>query len=679
MIPDFPFAALVALDELRLALRLAAIDRRLSVLLRGDKGAGKTTAARGLRELMPGAGIGIGSASGIVGRTVVDGPSADSARGDDDAVCGVDGFAGRDSEIAPFVNLPIGATEDRILGGLDIARAMNGEPVLKPGLLAAAHGGILYIDEVNLLPDHLADAMLDAVASGVHVVEREGISARQDADFVLIGSMNPEEGTLRPQLLDRFALVVDVAAPLDPADRRIAVERRLAFDRDPVAFAEAWRAHQDALAADVRRARNALAAVVVDTELLDLISQQVCAYGVRSLRADLAIVRASRALAALEGVAAVTADHVARVLPLALRHRASHASRLPEAPPPPSTANADGTTSADANGSAHGDRDRNLSARSGGNDSGAQLDDAPRRPADDAGDGDTGSPRERVFAPLPIDMPRIVVPGRSDASAAVPASRATAATAAAASASAGAPLARGPAIGGRQTDEPRELDVRATIVHAIGQAGALGQPGALGQTSAIGQGGSIRPRRDDLHEVVRKPTGRRRYLFAIDASGSQAAQQRMRLVKGAVEGLLGSSVRRGDEVAIVTFRGPEAEIALQPTSDANTARQALQYLPTGGRTPLAHALDLAAGLVTDDTVFILLTDGRANVALHSDDPWTDALDAASRVACPALVIDSESGPNAAGRAREIAARMRAMYQPLSALDGHVLIDLVRPM
>ena len=140
---------------------------------------------------------------------------------------------------------------------------MNGEPALKPGLLAAAHGGILYIDEVNLLPDHLADAMLDAVASGVHVVEREGISARQDADFVLIGSMNPEEGTLRPQLLDRFALVVDVTAPLDPAERRVAVERRLAFDRDPAAFAEAWRAHQEALARDLRARESALAIVAV--------------------------------------------------------------------------------------------------------------------------------------------------------------------------------------------------------------------------------------------------------------------------------------------------------------------------------------------------------------------------------------------------------------------------------
>jgi magnesium chelatase subunit D len=573
--PDFPFAALVALDDLRLALRLAAIDRRLSVLLRGDKGAGKSTAARGLGGLHRG---------------------------------------------SPFVNLPIGATEDRILGGLDIARAMNGEPALKPGLLAAAHGGILYIDEVNLLPDHLADAMLDAVASGVHVVEREGISARQDAEFVLIGSMNPEEGTLRPQLLDRFALVVDVTAPLDPVERRIAVERRLAFDRDPAAFAETWRAPQEALARDLRRAKGALAGVAVEAELLDLVSQQVCAHGVRSLRADLAIVRASRALAALEGVATVTAHHVARVLPLALRHRMSQASRSPEVPPSLASPPPSSSTNTEADNSAGGAADLN---------------------------GDA------MFAPLPIAMPRIVAPGRPDTSGPAAAMSPQAATATAA--------ARGPAIGARQTAEPRELDLRASVVHAIGHTG------------------SARPRPDDLHEIIRKPVGSRRYLFAIDASGSQAAQQRMRLVKGAVDGLLGNSVRRGDEVAIVTFRGPSAEIALAPTSDADSARQALHYLPTGGRTPLAHALELAAGLVTDDTVFILLTDGRANVALHSDDPWADALAAASRMACPALVIDSEAGPNAVGRAREIATRMRAIYQPLGSLDGHALIDLVRPM
>lgn len=581
-ISEFPFAALVALDDLKLALQLAAIDRRLSVLLRGDKGAGKSTAARGLGALL---------------------------------------------QDAPFVNLPIGATEDRILGGLDIARTLNGEPALKPGLLAAAHGGILYIDEVNLLPDHLADAMLDAVASGVHVVEREGLSARQDADFVLIGSMNPEEGTLRPQLLDRFALVVDVSAPLDPAARRMAVERRLAFDRDPAAFAEAWRAYQEALAGELARARRALADVTIHEELLDLVSEQVCAHGVRSLRADLAIVRAARALAALEGVETVTSDHIARVVPLALRHRISSASRLPEAPPPPPPPPPSHSSSNPP------DSDGNANDGPGGNGSG-----------------------EAMFAPLPMSMPRIVAPGRAEAAGRAPAMSPPAAS----GANAAAAVARGPAIGARQVADPREMDVRASIVHAIGHTG------------------SARPRRDDLHEVVRKPIGGRRYLFVIDASGSQAARQRMRLVKGAVDGLLGNSVRRGDEVAIVSFRGPSAEIVLAPTSDAEAARQALHYLPTGGRTPLAHAFELAAGLVTDDTVFILLTDGRANVALHSEDPWADALAAATRVACPALVIDSEAGPNASGRAREIAAGMRATYQSLDAIDSRALIDLIRP-
>jgi magnesium chelatase subunit D len=186
---------------------------------------------------------------------------------------------------------------------------------------------------------------------------------------------------------------------------------------------------------------------------------------------------------------------------------------------------------------------------------------------------------------------------------------------------------------------------------------------------------------EDLHEVVRAPIGGRRYLFVIDASGSQAVQQRMRLVKGAVEGLLGHSVRRRDEVAIISFRGPGAEIALTPTSDLESARQALRYLPTGGRTPLAHALELAATLVTDDTILVLLTDGRANVATTTEDPWTDALTAASQVSCAALVIDSEAaaaGLRPLGRAAEIAARMRATHVSLDSLDQQGLVEILRP-
>src|ERR1700733_3235276 len=194
--PWYPFSAIVGQEEMKLALLLAAVDWRISVVLRGDKGAGKTTAARGLAALLPS-------------------PS-------------------------PFINLPIGATEDRLLGGLHLERALKGDPALKPGLLSEAHGGVLYVDEINLLPAHLGDALLDAASSGINTVEREGLSASHPAEFVLLGSMNPEEGSLRPQLLDRFALSVTVCAPLDPAERQLVMERRMAFDRAPASFLEEW-------------------------------------------------------------------------------------------------------------------------------------------------------------------------------------------------------------------------------------------------------------------------------------------------------------------------------------------------------------------------------------------------------------------------------------------------------
>jgi magnesium chelatase subunit D len=264
---------------MKLALLLAAVDWRISVLLRGDKGAGKTTAARGLATLLP--------------------------------------------HPSPFINLPIGATEDRLLGGLHLERALKGDPALKPGLLSEAHGGVLYVDEINLLPAHLGDALLDTASSGVNVIEREGHSASHAAEFVLLGSMNPEEGVLRPQLLDRFALAVDIAATFDPAMRQTVIERRIAFERDPSIFQTQWSPMEQQLRDQISHARNRIHKIVCSNEILAQITATICDSGVRSLRADLAVVRASIAYAALAADETVTTEHVSTVLPLVLAHRAS--------------------------------------------------------------------------------------------------------------------------------------------------------------------------------------------------------------------------------------------------------------------------------------------------------------------------------------------------------------------
>src|SRR5580698_5209796 len=287
--PVYPFSAIVGQDQMKLALLLAAVDWRLGVLLRGDKGAGKTTTARALAEVLP--------------------------------------------KPARFVNLPIGITEDRLLGGMDIGSTLKGEPVLRPGLLAEANGGVLYVDEVNLLPDHLGDALLDAAATGFHTVEREGFSAMQEAQFVLMGSMNPEEGTLRPQLLDRFALVVDIYVTNEVTERRAVVERRMSYDTAPVVFADLWLEEQTHLQRQVATARLLLPSVRCSGEMLDRISTIVCERGVLSLRADLAIARASCAQAALLGSDVVTEEHTDAVLPLALAHRVGRAPQPPQPPP----------------------------------------------------------------------------------------------------------------------------------------------------------------------------------------------------------------------------------------------------------------------------------------------------------------------------------------------------------
>ncbi|KAB0680433.1 magnesium chelatase ATPase subunit I [Aureimonas leprariae] len=313
---SYPFSAIVGQEEMKRALLLAAVDPRIGgILVFGHRGTGKTTAIRGLAGLLP--------PMRVTGDCRYNCDPADER--DRCPQCAKDAANGRAKSRkapVPVVDLPLGATEDRVAGALDLEKALvSGEKAFEPGLLARAHRGFLYIDEVNLLEDHLVDLLLDVSASGFNVVEREGLSVRHAARFVLVGSGNPEEGELRPQLLDRFGLSVEVASPGDVATRVEVVKRRDAFDRDPRAFAESWKRKDAALRARIGKARDALSSVATSDAVLEQAAALCLALGVDGLRGELTLVRAARALTALEGGAAVTAGAVRAVAVSALRHR----------------------------------------------------------------------------------------------------------------------------------------------------------------------------------------------------------------------------------------------------------------------------------------------------------------------------------------------------------------------
>ncbi len=312
----FPFSAIVGQEEMKLAILVAAVDPGIGgVLVLGDRGTGKSTAVRALAALLPkisavdGCAYGCDPASGT--------PSCEH--------CAPRKAAGKLKGVpkaVPVVDLPLGATEDRVVGALDLERALSqGVKAFEPGLLARANRGFLYIDEVNLLEDHLVDLLIDVAASGENRVEREGLSVCHPARFVLVGSGNPEEGELRPQLLDRFGLAVEVGTPTDLKLRVEVVKRRDAFERAPEAFVAQWQPEDDRIRRRLVAARKRLPAVTLSDDMLARAAQLCMALGTDGLRGELALMRAARALAAYEGTAEVGEDHLRRMAAPALRHR----------------------------------------------------------------------------------------------------------------------------------------------------------------------------------------------------------------------------------------------------------------------------------------------------------------------------------------------------------------------
>jgi magnesium chelatase subunit D len=588
----YPLSAIVGQDDLKLALLLHAVDPKLGgVLIRGEKGSGKSTAARALATLLP--------------------PDETGSP-------------------APFVELPIGATEDRVVGTLDLEGALlEGRSRLRPGLLAAAHGGVLYVDEVNLLADHLVDVLIDAAAFGVNRIERDGLEAVHPSRFVLVGSMNPEEGELRPQLLDRFGLAVEVRAPRRPELRTEVVRRRLAFDAAPDTFADRFADDEEGLRCAIAEAAALLGEIVVPDEVLALISRLCAELDAEGLRADLVLARGVAAAAALDGRKEATADDVIRLAPLALAHRRRRGPL-----------DAPGLSSEELAGALERAADEPEFEPDGTE----RPDEAPM-----PGLQDPRPPAPGVSLGLKTQRPSGVLGRRNRALA-----------------------DRGGIVAARPSPEGvTDIAIAATV-----------QAAAARRATAPGIGPLVE--RADLRQAVREARTANLVVLCVDASGSMGADSRIEAAKGAALALLLDAYQRRDRVALVTFAGEQAQVALRPTGSVEVAQARLADLPTGGRTPLGPGLRAALEVVRAAAhrdperrpVIVVVTDGRAT---SPGDATAVALDAATEIAAAgieALVVDAETGDVRLGLARQLAETMGAHYTALPDLRADALARVV---
>ncbi|PWD44020.1 magnesium chelatase [Gordonia paraffinivorans] len=640
----YPFSAVVGQQQLKLALILSAISPGIGgVLIRGEKGTAKSTIVRGLGPLI--ADEGDRSGSGRV------------------------------------VELPIGATEDRVIGSLDLTSVLrDGRAEFTPGLLAQAHHGVLYIDEVNLLADHLVDVLLDAAASGRVTIERDGVSHTQEADFVLVGTMNPEEGELRPQLLDRFGLAVDVAAGKDLDERVEVVRRRMAFDADPAGFADAFADAEKELTQRIRAARAAVGEVSLPTRELRRIAG-VCAHlDVDGLRGDIVVARTAAAHAAWRGAAEVTEEDVRAAVELALPHRRR---RNPF----------------DESGLSADELDDAM--RSGQEAAGPVPDDpepddpGPDDPGPDdgpggepAGDGPEGSQADSGSAAPDGETGRDETgrdeTGRNE-------TRAPAGPAFGTARGAGAQRMRALALTGVGDGDPgrrskarsrRGLTTRAVDFEA-------GRPvhlfatvlAAAGRTRPVATDPSpVRVRAGDLRAAQRIGQESNLVVFVVDLSGSMTARRRLAAVADLSVEMLRDSYTRRDRVAVVVARGTTASLAVPPTKSVDVAVRRLAEVRTGGRTPLAEGLLLAGEVIERRLraephrrpLLVVLTDGRATAGRDAPVRARAAAASIRRRGIESVVVDCEQGMVRLGLAAELAGHLGAAVLTMDELTAGAL-------
>jgi magnesium chelatase subunit D len=682
----FPFGAVVGMDDMRLALVLNAVSPAVGgVLVRGEKGTAKSTAVRALAAVLPPVGV-------VPGCRFACDPAAPDLGCPDGPH---DAAAPGHTRPARLVELPVGASEDRVVGALDLERALTeGVKAFEPGLLAAAHRGVLYVDEVNLLHDHLVDLLLDAAALGTAYVEREGVSVRHAARFLLVGTMNPEEGELRPQLLDRFGLTVEVAAPRDPAVRAEVVRRRFAFDADPAGFTATWAPEEASLSSRIADARARLPLVVLSDDALRQVTAVCAAFDVDGLRADLVTARAAIAHAAWSGRDAVTEEDVRVAARLALPHRRRRSpfdapglddetleQALSDARP-----DDDGEPDGDGGGGGGDGGDGDGGDGDGGSPppGDGSVPDSPPNGQSGHNGRSGGEPQEPTTAPHGEGGGRAEVAPAPERAAVAPSDpfrirrlEVPGIGAGAAGRRSRARSERGRVVGStRPTGTLTRLHLTDTVLAAAPHQAARGRRGA-----------GLHLRREDLRQATLEGREGNLVLFVVDASGSMGSRARMGAVKGAVLSLLLDAYQRRDKVGLITFRGSGAEVALPPTWSVEAAAARLTELPTGGRTPLATGLLRAHELLRVEQVrdpqrrplLVVVTDGRATGA-RGGSHLADSYAAAGLVAAAgtaSVVVDCESGPVRLGLAATLGAHLGAQTLRLEELAADSLAATVR--
>ncbi|MGV1087860.1 MAG: magnesium chelatase subunit D family protein [Mycobacterium sp.] len=608
--PDYPFSAIVGHDRLRLALVLCAVRPEIGgVLIRGEKGTAKSTAVRALAAVL----------------AQVDASSR-------------------------LVELPIGATEDRVIGSLDLQKVLrDGEHAFSPGLLARAHGGVLYVDEVNLLPDHLVDILLDAAAMGRVHIERDGVSHSHDSRFILIGTMNPEEGELRPQLLDRFGLTVDVAASREVAVRSEVIRARLAYEADPAGFAERHAAADRELGERIAAARALVAGVVLPDSELNRIAALCAAFDVDGMRADLVVARTAVAHAAWRGAETVAEEDIRVAAELALPHRRR---RDPFDDPGLDPERLDEAMREAAASAGDPEPEPDPDPEPGGG----------SRPSDDSSESTVRQPNSSSTprpsaAPSPAFRTRaLTVPGIGEGAAG---------RRSAARNSTGAVVRPSPT-----PERGYGLHLFGTLLSAAGRSTGRGP---------------VRPEVADIRRAERIGREGNLVIFVVDASGSMAARDRMAAVSGAALSLLRDAYQRRDKVAVITFRADGARLVLPPTTSAHTASRRLTRFDTGGMTPLAEGLLAARDVVVRERVkdrtrrplVVVITDGRAT---GGPDPLARSKTAAAWLAAEgaaAVVVDCETSYVRLGLAADLAVQLGAPVLRLEHLHADALTAALR--